>query len=145
MFFRGYLAPEYAIRGQLTRKADIYSFGVLLMEIVCGRCNTNTRLPVEDQYLLEKVWWWKSMNVILNNSSLQSLWKDRILWPCYEPICYDCQYDILRKLCMHSLPAWLLVMFHSTYFTCFLQMKNSNTSIFKLFKPGKNRQSAFSE
>ncbi|KAF1899386.1 hypothetical protein Lal_00019514 [Lupinus albus] len=29
----GYLAPEYAIRGQLTRKADIYSFGVLLVEI----------------------------------------------------------------------------------------------------------------
>ncbi|CAL5364690.1 unnamed protein product [Camellia sinensis] len=38
----GYLAPEYAIRGQLTRKADIYSFGVLLVEIVTGRCNTNT-------------------------------------------------------------------------------------------------------
>lgn len=54
-FFRGYLAPEYAIRGQLTRKADIYSFGVLLVEIVCGRCNTNTRLPIGEQYLLERV------------------------------------------------------------------------------------------
>ncbi|XP_058221529.1 cold-responsive protein kinase 1-like [Rhododendron vialii] len=52
----GYLAPEYAIRGQLTRKADIYSFGVLLLEIVCGRCNNNTRLPIEEQYLLEWVW-----------------------------------------------------------------------------------------
>ncbi|KAA8527146.1 hypothetical protein F0562_008625 [Nyssa sinensis] len=52
----GYLAPEYAIRGQLTRKADIYSFGVLLLEIVTGRCNTNTRLPVEEQYLLERTW-----------------------------------------------------------------------------------------
>ncbi|XP_057949290.1 cold-responsive protein kinase 1 [Malania oleifera] len=52
----GYLAPEYAIRGQLTRKADIYSFGVLLMEIVSGRCNTNTRLPIEEQYLLERTW-----------------------------------------------------------------------------------------
>ncbi|CAK9157795.1 unnamed protein product [Ilex paraguariensis] len=52
----GYLAPEYAIRGQLTRKADIYSFGVLLIEIVSGRCNTNTRLPVEEQYLLERTW-----------------------------------------------------------------------------------------
>ncbi|KAJ9672909.1 hypothetical protein PVL29_026245 [Vitis rotundifolia] len=51
----GYLAPEYAIRGQLTRKADIYSFGVLLVEIVCGRCNTNTRLPIGEQYLLERV------------------------------------------------------------------------------------------
>ncbi|XP_047334469.1 cold-responsive protein kinase 1-like [Impatiens glandulifera] len=52
----GYLAPEYAIRGQLTRKADIYSFGVLLMEIVCGRCNTNIKLPYEEQYLLEMTW-----------------------------------------------------------------------------------------
>ncbi|KAK9088513.1 hypothetical protein Scep_027595 [Stephania cephalantha] len=52
----GYLAPEYAIRGQVTRKSDIYSFGVLLLEIVSGRSNTNTRLPVEDQYLLERTW-----------------------------------------------------------------------------------------
>ncbi|KAG6418884.1 hypothetical protein SASPL_121090 [Salvia splendens] len=53
---RGYLAPEYAIRGQLTRRADIYSFGVLLIEIVSGRCNTNTRLPIEEQYILERTW-----------------------------------------------------------------------------------------
>ncbi|KAK4491829.1 hypothetical protein RD792_002606 [Penstemon davidsonii] len=52
----GYLAPEYAIRGQLTRKADIYSFGVLLIEIVSGRCNTNTRLPFDEQYILERTW-----------------------------------------------------------------------------------------
>ncbi|CAN6357001.1 unnamed protein product [Urochloa humidicola] len=52
----GYLAPEYAIRGQLTRKADVYSFGVLLLEIVSGRCHTDPRLPLEDQFLLEKVW-----------------------------------------------------------------------------------------
>ncbi|KAB5534575.1 hypothetical protein DKX38_017661 [Salix brachista] len=51
---RGYLAPEYAIRGQLTRKADIYSFGVLLLEIVSGRSNTNRRLPPEEQYLVER-------------------------------------------------------------------------------------------
>ncbi|XP_047329327.1 cold-responsive protein kinase 1 [Impatiens glandulifera] len=52
----GYLAPEYAIRGQLTRRADTYSFGVLIVEIVCGRNNTNTRLPFGEQYLLEMAW-----------------------------------------------------------------------------------------
>ncbi|KAK7334956.1 hypothetical protein VNO80_26725 [Phaseolus coccineus] len=52
----GYLAPEYAIGGKLTRKADVYSFGVLLVEIVSGRCNTNSRLPIEEQFLLERTW-----------------------------------------------------------------------------------------
>ncbi|XP_015932281.1 cold-responsive protein kinase 1 isoform X1 [Arachis duranensis] len=52
----GYLAPEYAIGGKLTRKADIYSFGVLLVEIVSGTCNTNSRLPMEEQFLLERAW-----------------------------------------------------------------------------------------
>ncbi|CAA2970848.1 serine threonine- kinase [Olea europaea subsp. europaea] len=52
----GYLAPEYAIVGKLTRKADIYSFGVLLIEIVTGRCNTNMQLPVDEQYILERTW-----------------------------------------------------------------------------------------
>lgn len=52
----GYLAPEYAIRGQVTRRSDIYSFGVLLLEIVSGRSHTNTRLPDEDQFLLDRTW-----------------------------------------------------------------------------------------
>ncbi|CAN6245270.1 unnamed protein product, partial [Urochloa humidicola] len=33
----GYLAPEYFVHGQLTKKADVYSFGVLVLEIISGR------------------------------------------------------------------------------------------------------------
>lgn len=33
------MAPEYVVRGKLTEKADVYSFGVLVIEVVCGKRN----------------------------------------------------------------------------------------------------------
>ncbi|KAL0696549.1 hypothetical protein Bca4012_063729 [Brassica carinata] len=35
----GYMAPEYAMRGHLTDKVDVYSFGIVALEIVHGRSN----------------------------------------------------------------------------------------------------------
>ncbi|XP_062183752.1 cold-responsive protein kinase 1-like [Phragmites australis] len=51
----GYLAPEYARHGQLTKKADIYSFGVLVLEIVSGKSSSRSLLT-DDQVLIEKTW-----------------------------------------------------------------------------------------
>lgn len=41
------MAPEYALWGYLTYKADIYSFGVVALEIVAGKNNMKYR-PNED-------------------------------------------------------------------------------------------------
>ncbi|EOX92937.1 Leucine-rich repeat transmembrane protein kinase isoform 1 [Theobroma cacao] len=49
----GYMAPEYAMRGYLTNKADIYSFGVVALEIVSGKSNTNYRPNEDFVYLLD--------------------------------------------------------------------------------------------
>ncbi|GMI81053.1 hypothetical protein like AT3G09010 [Hibiscus trionum] len=53
----GYLAPEYAHLGQLTKKADVYSFGVLILEIVSGRSSSKAAFGVELMLLVE--WTWK--------------------------------------------------------------------------------------
>jgi len=37
------MSPEYAMQGVLSVKADVYSFGVLLLEIVSGHKNTSFR------------------------------------------------------------------------------------------------------
>ncbi|PHT90644.1 G-type lectin S-receptor-like serine/threonine-protein kinase [Capsicum annuum] len=37
----GYMAPEYAMKGRFSEKTDVYSFGVLLLEIISGRRNTS--------------------------------------------------------------------------------------------------------
>ncbi|KAF4359851.1 hypothetical protein G4B88_020372 [Cannabis sativa] len=39
----GYMAPEYALWGYLTDKADVYSFGVMALEIVAGKNNMRFR------------------------------------------------------------------------------------------------------
>ncbi|XP_039137924.1 cold-responsive protein kinase 1-like isoform X2 [Dioscorea cayenensis subsp. rotundata] len=52
----GYLAPEYAIHGQLTKKADIYSFGVLIIEIVSGRSISKVHWSEMEKFLLEQTW-----------------------------------------------------------------------------------------
>ncbi|XP_014523048.1 probable leucine-rich repeat receptor-like serine/threonine-protein kinase At3g14840 isoform X2 [Vigna radiata var. radiata] len=36
----GYMAPEYAMHGYLTEKADVYSFGIVALEIISGKSNT---------------------------------------------------------------------------------------------------------
>jgi serine/threonine protein kinase len=39
--FSGYMSPEYAMGGRFSEKSDVFSFGVLLLEIVSGRRNTS--------------------------------------------------------------------------------------------------------
>ncbi|XP_073314826.1 G-type lectin S-receptor-like serine/threonine-protein kinase At5g24080 [Primulina huaijiensis] len=45
---RGYLAPEWVSNRPITVKADVYSYGMLLLEIIGGRRNLDMSLDVDD-------------------------------------------------------------------------------------------------
>ncbi|RWR88270.1 cysteine-rich receptor-like protein kinase 10 isoform X2 [Cinnamomum micranthum f. kanehirae] len=52
----GYMAPEYAMRGQFSVKSDVFSFGVLLLEIISGRKNSNVNDSDGATDLLSHAW-----------------------------------------------------------------------------------------
>nr|XP_025881681.1 probable LRR receptor-like serine/threonine-protein kinase At1g56130 isoform X2 [Oryza sativa Japonica Group] len=52
----GYLAPEYAMRGRLTEKADVFAFGVVALETVAGRSNIDNSLEESKVNLFGWAW-----------------------------------------------------------------------------------------
>lgn len=53
----GYMAPEYVMHGHLSVKADVFSFGVLILELISGQKNSTFDVNLDAQNLLE--WAWK--------------------------------------------------------------------------------------
>lgn len=51
----GYADPVYISTGQFTQKSDVYGFGVVLLEIICGRKPLDHTLPEEEIDLLRWV------------------------------------------------------------------------------------------
>ncbi|KAF5748032.1 kinase family protein [Tripterygium wilfordii] len=49
----GYMAPEYVLHGHLSVKADVFSFGVLVLELISGQRNSSFSLNVDAQNLLD--------------------------------------------------------------------------------------------
>ena len=40
-YFNGYMSPEYAMNGVVSVKIDVFSFGVLQLEIISGKKNNS--------------------------------------------------------------------------------------------------------
>ncbi|CAL5411021.1 unnamed protein product [Camellia sinensis] len=52
----GYMSPEYILRGLFSMKSDVFSFGVLVLEIVSGQRNRKFRHPNHTHNLLGHAW-----------------------------------------------------------------------------------------
>ncbi|PNY01731.1 G-type lectin S-receptor-like serine/threonine-kinase [Trifolium pratense] len=82
----GYMSPEYAMEGLFSDKSDVFSFGVLLLEIISGRKNTSLYNHEQTLNLLGYAW------KLWNEDEVVSLIDPQICNPEYLD-------DILR--CIH--------------------------------------------
>lgn len=72
----GYLAPEYASSGKLTEKSDVFSYGVVLLELVTGRKPVDASQPLGDESLVE--WARPLLNEALENERFENLIDPRL-------------------------------------------------------------------
>ncbi|KAK2355126.1 G-type lectin S-receptor serine/threonine-protein kinase [Trifolium repens] len=92
----GYMAPEYAVDGLFSVKSDVFSFGILMLEIICGKRNRGFYVENDSPNLVTHAW---------------SLWKEgRALELIDKKIEDSCvESEVLRcihisLLCVQQLP-----------------------------------------
>ncbi|KAL2524360.1 Cysteine-rich receptor-like protein kinase 10 [Abeliophyllum distichum] len=67
----GYMSPEYAMHGQFSTKSDVFSFGVLILEIISGRKNSNFYQSDGAEDLISYAW---------------KLWRDNMPLELMDPV-----------------------------------------------------------
>ncbi|CAH9127657.1 unnamed protein product [Cuscuta epithymum] len=69
-----YTAPEYVMHRQMSEKIDIYSYGVVLLEIISGQKNGVIQNDDGDEFLLQRAWklYERGMHIELVDKSLDT-------------------------------------------------------------------------
>ncbi|KAF7132428.1 hypothetical protein RHSIM_Rhsim09G0061300 [Rhododendron simsii] len=90
----GYLDPDYFLTQRLTTKSDVYAFGVVMLEVLCGRPAVDTRLEEEQ---ISLVFWVKqciqegSLYHIIDPSLRSQISPDSL--KCFVELTSNCLHD----------------------------------------------------
>ncbi|XP_031101829.1 cysteine-rich receptor-like protein kinase 29 [Ipomoea triloba] len=100
----GYMAPEYAMHGYLSVKTDVFSFGVLLLEIVSGRKNHEGKLGADKADILNYSWtlFQARKTLELVDSSLESCDPDEAVM-CIQIGLLCCQSSVSDRPDMNTV------------------------------------------
>ncbi|KAA8541241.1 hypothetical protein F0562_025152 [Nyssa sinensis] len=104
----GYTAPEYLMEGYLSVKTDVFSFGVLVLEIVSGRRNYD-RFDQENGTLLSYAWmlFQEGKTLELVDPSLDNYNPDQVAM-CIQLGLLCCQRSVAERPDMSSVHLMLL-------------------------------------
>ncbi|CAH1448383.1 unnamed protein product [Lactuca virosa] len=92
----GYMSPEYAMDGHFSTKSDVFSFGVLVLEIVSGKKNTGSSYMSSQHNLLGETWtlWKEGKALELVDKSIAANFSENEVLRCIQ----------IGLLCVQELP-----------------------------------------
>ncbi|KAL2317834.1 hypothetical protein Fmac_031710 [Flemingia macrophylla] len=92
----GYVAPEYALYGQLTEKSDVYSFGIVILEIMSGR-KVLDRMNSSADAITDWVW------TLVESGKVKEVFDEAIRSEGPEKVME--RFAVVGMLCAHAVVA----------------------------------------
>ncbi|XP_057417707.1 G-type lectin S-receptor-like serine/threonine-protein kinase RKS1 [Lotus japonicus] len=82
----GYMSPEYAMEGRYSTKSDVFSYGVLLLEIIAGKRNTDNDPGRASPNLIGYVWmlWTEGRALDIVDSTLGQSYPPDVVLRCIQ-------------------------------------------------------------
>ncbi|KAL3519541.1 hypothetical protein ACH5RR_017690 [Cinchona calisaya] len=101
----GYMAPEYTTSGQFSVKSDVFSFGVVILEIVTGKKNSSFYQSEDSRDLLTYAWeqWRRGTPLALLDPTLNNSCVENEVLKCIHVGLLCIEEDVDRRPMMASV------------------------------------------